>query len=148
VELLEQAWRESQLPDGNPQGVSAAQEKFKRITKLLHRLIGILDPKQRTLEPSPVSDLSSLIQSTRDGLKNIIKQRDAADNDPAKGLVSATGKMIEGICVKVTPFLKIFLSVAVQGSAVLPGELLVLPLDTSPQSLRPLMQWSLYAYQG
>jgi hypothetical protein len=147
VDLLEQAWRESQLPIGN-EGVSVAEEKFKRITQLLHRLIGIFDPKQRTLQPSPVSDLSSLIESTKDELQKIIKQQDEVDSDQAKGIVSTAGKVIEGICVKVTPFLKVFLRVAVQGSAVLPGGPSILPPDTNSQSLWPLMQRSFYDYRG
>jgi hypothetical protein len=120
--LLEQAWTESKLPLGDLQGVLAAEEKFKRITELLHRLIGVFDPKQRTLQPSPVADLSSLIKSTKDELQKIIEQQDAVNDNSAKGLVSTAGKMIQRICVKVTPFLKVFLSVAVQGSAVFPGE--------------------------
>jgi hypothetical protein len=121
VRLLEQAWGESQLPVGDLQGVPAAEEKFKRITELLHRLIGVFDPKQRTLQPSPIADLSTLIKSTKDEVEKIIKRQDAGD-DSVKGILSAAGKIIQTICVKATPFLKVFLSVAVQGSAVLSEE--------------------------
>jgi hypothetical protein len=117
--LLEQAWRESKLPAGSLQGVSAAEEKFKRITELLHRLIGLFDPEQRTLQLSPIVDLSSLIKSTKDELDKIITRQGAADDDSANGIVSTAGKLIQGICVNVTPFLKVFQRVAVPGSAVL-----------------------------
>jgi hypothetical protein len=119
VKLLRKALKESKL-SGKNQDASATEEKLKKTTELLHRLISVFDPNLRTSPPSPVTELSSLIKNTKDELEKIIKRQDAVDGgSSAKGIVSTAGKIIQGICVKVTPFLKVFLSVAVQGSAVL-----------------------------
>jgi hypothetical protein len=140
VKSLEKAWREAKLPVKNTQDVAPAEEKLKRTTELLHCLICIFDPKQRTLPPSPIADLSSLIKSTKDELEKVIEPQ---------GTVATAGNVIQRICVKVTPFLKVFLSVAVQGSSVLPRLLSsILLSDTNSQSVWLVMQWAFYAYQG
>lgn len=138
-EFLEKAWKETKLPVKDSRDVLAAEEKLKRTTELLHGLIGIFDPTQRMLPSLPIADLSSLIKSTNDTLQKIIKLQDAVDNDSAKGIVSTAGKVVQRICAKVTPFMKVFLSVAVRGSAVHPRMSSALPSDTNPQSLRLVM---------
>jgi hypothetical protein len=102
VKLLEQAWTDSKLPLENLLGVSVAEEKLKRTTELLHRLIrvSVLDPKQRKYLPSPIVDLSSLIKSTKVELEKLTERQDAVDSN-SKGMLSTTGKIVQESVLKL-----------------------------------------------
>jgi hypothetical protein len=149
AESLQKTWDETKLSAKTSRNVSEAAEKMNGIAKLLHSLICMLDPKKRTLRLLPIvnSDPSSIIENTMEALQKIMEDKQAEKTTP-QGVVSRAAKAIGTVCQKATPFIKVFLSVAVQGSAVSSEMYSFLILDTCPQSLWSVMQWTFYAYRG
>ena len=103
--------------------IKSAVKKLNNATTLLFRILSVLGD-----EWHPDADLPKL---TKDDLEKTIFDADAAiqnlidANERAKtleaaktGIVHKLAKGAKSVCVHLKPFLKTFLSVAVQGSAV------------------------------
>jgi hypothetical protein len=91
---------------------------MNQTAKVLHQLIGIFDPNQKPLPLIPFVTVSSLIQSTKNTIDQILKKKEAAENESDKGMFTIAGTFLQKMCVKGKPFMKVLLSVAVQASAV------------------------------
>jgi len=103
--------------------VPSAIEKLNKATALLARLVSFLREEWHPDASLPTLDRDNLDTSIDVASAEIQKLIDRNDNakadDAAKtGSLHTLGKVAESICVNLKPFLKTFLSVAIQGSAV------------------------------
>ena len=101
----------------------AAMVKMNRAARLLQNIIAIIHPQRHSPSPLPVLDLNSLdqsIENMNEAFQKMIDEieKEEAAGAAAKGIVHATGKGMIKICSYITPFLKVFLTVGVNASAV------------------------------
>src|SRR5271168_4869772 len=103
--------------------VKSARDKLNRSTTLLFRILSVLSDQWHPDAKLPVlttDDLDKSIEDTSAAIQKIVDSNDSAKAIEAakKGAVHKLGNSAKSVCVHIKPFLKTFLAVAVQGSAV------------------------------
>jgi len=133
IELLEQevgSWKTadrdhqpSTTEDDVAPDLELAVTKLNRATTLLFRILSVLSDQWHPDAKLPVlttDNLDKSIEHTSAAIQKIVDSNDSAKAIEAakKGVVHKLGNGAKSVCVHVKPFLKTFLAVAVQGSAV------------------------------
>ena len=103
--------------------LEVAVTKLNRATTLLFRILSVLSDQWQPDAKLPVlttDDLDKSIEDTSAAIQKIVDSNDIekAIEAAKKGVVHKLGNGAKSVCVHVKPFLKTFLAVAVQGSAV------------------------------
>jgi hypothetical protein len=108
-----------------PGGMFAkAIAKMNNATMLLSRILSFLTdqwcPKTGNMPILNNDNLEKCIEDASDAIQKLIKANEIAKaNEAAKtGTLYEFGKEIKSICVNLKPFVKTFLSIAINGSAV------------------------------
>jgi hypothetical protein len=133
IELLEQEIGSLENPDSDHEpsateddvapDLEVAVKKLNRATTLLFRILSVLSDQwhpDAKLPALTTDDLDKSIEDTSAAIQKIVDANDSAKAIEAakKGVVHNLGNGAKSLCVHVKPFLKTFLEVAVQGSAV------------------------------
>ena len=113
----------STTEDDEAPDLKLAVTKLDRATKLLFRILSVLSDQWHPDAKLPVLTRDSLeksIEDTRTAIQKIVESNDSAKAIEAakSGVVHKLGNGSKSACVYLKPFLKTFLAVAVQGSAV------------------------------
>jgi hypothetical protein len=163
LELLEESLRNMQIADHTDvpsttnkdnmaPDLKSAVTKLNKATSLLFRILSVLGDEwhpDAKLPELTMDDLDKTIVDADAAIQNLIDANDRAKDlaDSRKGILHKLGKGAKSICVHLKPFLKTFLAVGVQGSAV--NQLLSAPnsrLDTNSQSIWVIVQRPLSTY--
>ena len=133
IELLKQDIGSLEIPDRDHEpsateddvapDLEVAVKKLNRATTLLFRILSVLSNQWHPDAKLPVltmDDLDKSIEDTSSAIQKIVDSNDSAKAIEAakKGVVHKLGSSAKSVCVHVKLFLKMFLAVAVQGSAV------------------------------
>jgi len=134
IELLEQEVGSLKTADRDHEPISTSEDdaapdlevavkKLNRATTLLFRVLSVLSDQWQPDANLPVLTADDLDKSIEEISAAIQKIMDSNDSQKAleaakKRVVHKLGNGAKSVCVHVKPFLKTFLAVAVQGSAV------------------------------
>lgn len=117
---------ETTVTDNNPATtLKTSIAKLNKATTLLFRILSVLGDEWHPDAKLPAltrDDLDKTILDAEAAIQNLIEKNEHAKALAVakKGIVHQLGKGMKSICVNVKPFLKTFLTVAVQGAAVIP----------------------------
>jgi hypothetical protein len=122
LQSLEEAFKDATSePEGlgnhSQDGLSASVASMNKAAQFLHQILAHLDPSKCNSSPLLTLDASSfdlIFNETKTALDQIATQQ---ENSAAAGKGILT-KGFQKLCAYVGPFVKIFLTVGVQGSAV------------------------------
>lgn len=103
-----------------PIDAKSAVVKMNQATILLFRILSALTDPDADLPKLTKNDLDKSIEDTNNAIQKLIDTNDSTKaNDAVKtDILHKLGEKAKSICVHVKHFLKTFLSVAIQGSAV------------------------------
>jgi hypothetical protein len=114
------ATSESELQTPSQRRATSKAESLNKSAQLLYRILAILDPSETDSSPLATLDASSfdlIFNETKNTINQIIERQE--NTAPTKGVLATVGKGIEKLCSCTGPFIKVFLTVGVRGSAVL-----------------------------
>jgi len=111
--------------DSSATTLKTAIAKLDKATTLLFRILSVLGDEWHPDAKLPAltwDNLDETILNAEAAIQSLIDKNERTKTLAVekKGVVHQLGKGIKNICVNVKPFLKTFLTVAVQGAAVIP----------------------------